>query len=175
MVKLRKLKESDTEHIVKWRNSTEVKKNLYSQDELTAQQHLNYFHNVVQKGKCSQYIISVENDKDTFDIGTTFIKNIDHDNSKGEFGIFIGEKKGRGKGYAKHAVSEMLKIAFNELNLNRVYLYVYADNVAAIKSYISAGFSQEGILREDHNRNGIFVDIIVMGILKSEFEDMISK
>lgn len=169
-VSLRPLTLDDTEQIVKWRNLPSVKKNLYSQATLLPEQHIAYFHNVVSAGKCAQYIICVNDDGKQMDIGTTFIKNIDRDSHKGEFGIFIGEEAARGKGYSVAATKQILDIAFRELNLNRVYLSVMADNNFAVKAYQSAGFSIEGTLRQDFLRYDGYVDIIMMAIVKADWE-----
>ena len=170
-VTLRALTEADTANIVKWRNSESVRKNLYTQTELTEQQHLNYFQTVVKAGKCAQYIITVEEDGTAVDVGTVFIKNIDRENRKGEFGMFIGEERFRGKGYAAPAACEMLAIAFSELNLNRVYLSVMADNKPAIRTYEKAGFEKEGYLKEDYLRSNGFVDVAIMGITEKMWRE----
>jgi len=165
-VELRKIIISDTANIIKWRNSEEVRRNLFSQIELTEEYHIKYLHDIVETGKCFQYIIVIKENGNSIDIGTVFIKNIDYKNCKGEFGIFIGESSARGKGYAKLATIEILRIAFTEIMLNRVYLTVIFDNIAAIKSYEKAGFKMEGRLRSDYCRNGEYVDVIIMGITK---------
>lgn len=161
---LRELVEKDTANIVRWRNDPAVRKNLFSQAPITEEQHLLYFRKTVQAGLCSQYVISVTENSRTFDIGTAFIKRIDCENRKGEFGMFIGEQSSRGKGYALPVVRQMLSIAFLKLKLHRVYLSVMADNIPAIKVYERAGFTKEGILKDDYLRSDGFVDIIVMGI-----------
>lgn len=167
---LRPLELKDTDNIVRWRNSPAVRSNLFSQAELTAEQHMNYFRNVVSAGKCAQYIIVVDDGDQQYDIGTTFIKNIDHESRKGEFGIFIGEDQARGKGYAKRAIEEILHIAFTDLDLNRVYLSVLSDNQFAIRAYTGQGFKTEGVLRQDYCRQGYYMDVIIMSILKEEWE-----
>ncbi len=162
-ITLRKISESDTPNIVKWRNSDAVRRNLFTQSILTEQQHINYLKTKVESGSCVQYIIVSPDDND---IGTAFVKNIDLVNNKGEFGMFIGEPSGRGKGYAKTVVSKMLNIAFEELHLNRVYLTVMCDNISAIMSYKYAGFAVEGVMKEDYfrERDKKYIDIIFMGI-----------
>ncbi len=165
-ITLRKISESDTSNIVKWRNSEAVRRNLFTQTILTEQQHINYLKTKVEGGSCVQYIIVSPDDND---IGTAFVKKIDVINNKGEFGMFIGEPSGRGKGYAKIVVSEMLNIAFEELHLNRVYLTVMCDNIAAVKSYKYAGFVIEGVMKEDYFReyDNKYIDVILMGITKN--------
>lgn len=166
-VKIRPILLDDTHLIVKWRNDANVKKNLYSQSDLTEAQHINWFHNQVSTGRCSQFIIE-ENSPGGRPLGTVFIKNIDQNNQKGEFGIFIGEEWGRGKGYASLATALILDHAFKELKLNRVYLTVFCDNLPAIKAYERAGFLKEGLLRQDYLRTDGFVDVVYMG-LTAEF------
>lgn len=167
---LRPITVADTANIVRWRNSWEVKKNLFSQTELTEAQHLQWLDRRVRTGDCFQYIIVDigENDK-VEDIGTVFIKSIDRENQKGEFGIFIGEISARGKGFATLATKEIIKIAFENISLNRVYLQVFSDNEAAVRAYKRAGFMVEGVLCQDFLRYDGFQDVIVMGITKDRW------
>ncbi len=60
--------------------------------------------------------------------------------------------------------------AFDDLNLNRVWLSVDADNGRAIACYRKCGFVEEGRLRQDRYRDGQYRDTIVMGVLRDEFE-----
>ena len=166
---LRPLSLSDTDNIVKWRNDPAVKKNLYSQAELRPEQHISYFENNVKTGKCAQFIIVVDEDGEKKDIGTIFIKNIDTANHNGEYGVFIGEETGRGKGYAKSATVEILKHGFEVLKLHRIYLTVMADNIPAIKVYEESGFIREGIMRDEYYRYDGYVDIVMMSILEEDW------
>ncbi len=167
---LRKIKASDTDNIVRWRNSDSVKKNLFTQSELTAEQHLAWLKSKVDTGSSAQYIIVISENNINTDIGTVFIKNIDRQSNKGEFGIFIGEASYRGKGYAQIASKKILEIGFLELNLNRIYLSVMSDNMAGIATYKKAGFEVEGILKEDYLQNNEYRDIVVMGITRGKWK-----
>ena len=64
----------------------------------------------------------------------------------------------------------MLRFAFNELNLWRVTLGVYAYNPRAIRSYEKAGFRREGLVRGDCRRDGQRWDSVFMGILREEWQ-----
>ena len=165
-VVLRPLSLEDTDSIVRWRNADFVKKNLYTQDELTSEQHIEYFHRFVETQKVIQFIISVQENDLSLDIGTTFLKNIDKHNKKAEYGVFIGEKDALGKGFGKIATKLTLDYAFISLDLNRVYLSVFADNVSAIKAYEKSGFFVEGKLIQDHLRCDGYADVIIMGITR---------
>lgn len=89
-------------------------------------------------------------------------------------GIGLGEPEFWGKGYGTDAMQLALRYAFHELNLRRVTLGVFEYNERAQKSYRKAGFVYEGRIREDIHRNGRHWDSILMGILREEWEELVS-
>jgi len=103
-------------------------------------------------------------------IGNTGLENIDYINRQAEFGLCIGIKSEWNKGRGTEVTRLMAGYAFQRLNLNRVYLHVYATNPRGIRAYERAGFRREGILRQAHWGGDRYVDTIVMGVLRSEFE-----
>ena len=62
--------------------------------------------------------------------------------------IGIGERDLWGKGYGTDAMREILRFAFEELNLHRVTLTVFEYNPRAIRTYEKVGFREEGRLRQ---------------------------
>lgn len=133
-ISLRRLSETDTSLVVRWRNQEEVRRNLYTKEELTEEQHLNYYKTRILTGLCEQFIILAEEEP----VGTVFLKNIDRKKNVAEFGIFLGEQ--RGKGIGAKATKLMLEHAFHTMELERVVLSVLPDNLAAIRAYERVGF-----------------------------------
>jgi len=162
MVSLKEITTSDTPLILKWRNSDFVRNNFVIREKFTEQTQEKWLSDVVAKGKAIQYIIL----NDNFPIGSVYIRDIDHVNKNGEFGIFIGEKDYIGKGLSLFATKEILKIAFETLSLHRVYLRVFIDNIPAIKTYEKAGFIKEGVLRDTVLIDGKFKDMLLMANIK---------
>lgn len=107
--------------------------------------------------------------EDGIPIGNTQLFNIHPWSRHAEFGIWIGDKKVWGKGYATEVIGVVLDFAFERLNLHKVYLTVDADNPGAIRAYEKAGFYKDGILRDEVFKNGQYVDRIMMSILKDEY------
>ena len=107
-------------------------------------------------------------------IGSIGLRSINWVERKAELGIMIGETDCWGQGYGTAAVLETLRIAFEKMNLNRIYLRVYQDNSRAIRVYEKCGFREEGILREDHYSSGAYHNTVVMGILKREYFEICS-
>jgi len=57
--------------------------------------------------------------------------------------IMIGEEALRGNGFGGEIVKQLVHIAFTQLNVKKVLLYVFDWNVSAIKCYQNAGFEIE--------------------------------
>ncbi len=168
-IRIRPITVDDTALIIKWRNNPSVMSNFIYQKELTEEEHIHWLNTKVFNGDTKQFIIEeIETEEK---IGSVYIRDIDTNHRKGEFGIFIGEDTARGKGYGSMATHELLRYAFEVLNLNRVFLRVFADNPSAIACYKKAGFTEDGIAREDVWINNIPRDIVFMSILKSNWRE----
>ena len=83
--------------------------------------------------------------------------------------IGIGDPAYRGNGYGTDAMRVMLRYGFRELNLQRIQLDAFSYNERAIKSYLKAGFVEEGRQRGMLLRDGRRWDFIYMGILREEW------
>jgi RimJ/RimL family protein N-acetyltransferase len=102
-------------------------------------------------------------------LGQVNLDRIDWKNRVGSIGIVIGSPENLGKGYGTEAMKLLVRFAFLELNLNRLELEVYDFNERACRSYQSCGFREEGRLRERQYKNGRYVDVILMGLLRSDW------
>ena len=164
-VKIRPMTEADTANIVRWRNTPSVYEHFIYRTPLTEEAHLNWLHNRVETGDVAQFII-VDTESGE-DVGSVYLRDIDNDNKKCEYGIFIGEDSCRGKGIGSAAARLALRYAFEELKMNRVFLRVFADNKQAVRSYEKAGFKYECTFRDDVIIDGAPYDMVFMAILKS--------
>lgn len=76
----------------------------------------------------------------------------------------------RGRGVGKFALDAMLRHAFLDLGMNRVELDVLEANARARRMYEKAGFVAEGRRRQAAFKEGSYVDMVVMGLLRDEWE-----
>jgi RimJ/RimL family protein N-acetyltransferase len=103
-------------------------------------------------------------------IGGTGFFNLDRRNRSAELGIMIGDKSCWNRGFGTEAVRLLARHGFNTLNLNRIYLRVLENNPRAIRAYEKAGFTHEGRQRQAEYKDGKYLDLLVMSILKDEFK-----
>ena len=102
-------------------------------------------------------------------IGSCQLRDIDLVHRTAQLQIRIGKVEQHGHGYGTEAVGMLLGFAFNDMNLHRVYLQVFATNAAAIRAYEKAGFTREGLIRQGAYIDGRYLDSIMMGFLKEEY------
>lgn len=103
-------------------------------------------------------------------IGRIYISSInDHYDSLDISRIYIANPETRGKGYGEEALRLALKWAFEEMNVERVTLDHFSDNVIANSLYKKVGFVSEGTMRHCGKKNGEYVDLCLMSMLKNEY------
>ncbi|MCW3093597.1 MAG: hypothetical protein JWP81_4666 [Ferruginibacter sp.] len=86
--------------------------------------------------------------------------------------VLIGDATQRGKGCCQGMIKEVLKIAFDELNLHRVSLGVYHSNTPATKCYEKAGFVTEGVHRDILWYKDAWWSMLEMSVLESEWHKL---
>ena len=82
----------------------------------------------------------------------------------------IGNKNYWNQGYGTETMQVMLKHAFETLNLHRIFLRVFEKNPMAVRCYEKVGYVHEGRLREAVYAEGEYSDMLLMSILRGEWE-----
>lgn len=84
-----------------------------------------------------------------------------------EIGYWIGEPYW-GKGYATEVVKLLLNVAFEELNLSRVYAHIFEFNKGSMRVLEKAGFHKEAIIKSSIIKEGKIFDEHLYSIRKDE-------
>lgn len=74
-----------------------------------------------------------------------------------------------GKGYATLAAREMVKLAFVEFGIQKLYAQHMSHNPASGRIMQKIGMTQEGILRSHWLKEEKRYDLVMYGLLRSEF------
>ncbi len=101
-------------------------------------------------------------------IGAVGLREIDTEHSQAELGMWIGVDHW-GHGYATEAVSEVVRHAFEAMELNRVYAHHMVRNPSSGRVLEKVGFHREGILRQRVRKWGLYEDVVILAILKTSW------
>ncbi len=165
---LRPLERDGAPTLLPWVNDPDVIANLIMYTPKNLQSELEFIERAYKSD--TEIILGIALKADDKLIGTTGLHRIDWKNRNCLFGILIGDKTEWGKGYGAETTHLMVSYAFETLGMHRVWLHVYEYNHRGIRAYEKAGFVREGVLRQARYHNGEFYDVIVMGLLRSEWE-----
>lgn len=159
-VYLRPITHDDTDMIVKWRNQENVIKYFFYRGEFTRESHERWLRERVETGEVVQFIVC-ENEGDR-PVGCTYIRDIDEQNRKAEYGVFLGEVDARGHGIGKEILNLTVDYAFNVLNLHRIYARVFETNKPSLFCFLNCGFSKEALLKDSVFTDGEFHDVVTL-------------
>ena len=75
-----------------------------------------------------------------------------------------------GRGLGTEVMRAAMDKAFRDFGAHRLWLDTYSDNTRAQHVYRSAGFSQEGVMRECKKWGDEYRSLMLMSILESEYK-----
>jgi UDP-4-amino-4,6-dideoxy-N-acetyl-beta-L-altrosamine N-acetyltransferase len=166
--RLRRIEREDIPTFVRWFNDPEVREFLVINRPISMAEEEQWFERQLQASDTEIFCIETS---DGVHIGNIGLHDIDLRHRHAEMGIVLGEKDYWSQGYGSDAIRTLLRFAFDEMNLHRVFLKVYEDNPRAIRAYEKCGFQHEGRLRQAIYRKGRYYDELLMSVLRHEFKD----
>ncbi len=168
-VTIRKFRREDIPLKVKWINDPNNNQYLHYDLPLEVGKTEKWFEKVENSDKRVDAVIELDNKP----VGLIGLLCIDKKNKKAEYYITMGENTCKGKGVSKRASKLILKYGFEELGLNKIYLYTETDNIKAQILFESLGFKKEGLLKNDLYSKDSYVDRFLYGLLKEEWANNI--
>lgn len=143
-VYIRPLVEVDIESLRNWRNDANNTMYLNNISYITPQMQNDWFQRYLQNND-EMFFAIVENQDLNRLVGSFSLYNFTDETCL--FGkILIGDREAHGRKVGLNATIAATNIAFNLLKLKKVNLYVYIDNLAALKIYQKAGF----VISDEH-------------------------
>lgn len=172
---IRELKRKDADGMLEWMHDTEIQK-YFRFDSMSRQLRdvLEFICNAKTQpidGNSVHFAITDETDEY---FGTISLKNFDMISKNAEFAICL-RRKAQGRGLAHEATREILRLAFEQYGLEKVYLNVLSENKKAINLYERCGFTCEGIFRKHLLLKGKFKTLKWYSILREEYKKIYQK
>lgn len=169
-IRLRRDERTDLPRFVEWLNDPDVRRYLTMNLPVSQAGEEQWFDDMLKRPADEQpFAIEIHNGTDWQLIGNCGFMDIDHTVRSAEVGLFIGDKSCWNKGYGTEVMRLLVRIGFESLNLNRIFLRVDEDNLAGIRAYEKAGFIHEGRWRGAGYRDGLYRDVLFMSVLRAEY------
>ena len=167
-VLLRAIEFEDMEFLRNMLNDEEMEHNVVGWSfPVSKYEQQKWFENQIQNKVNIRFIIEVDGKP----IGLATLTNIDWKNRKACHGIKLYSNEVKGKGYGTDAVFAVMKYAFEELQLNRLYSTILDYNVASRNLYKKCGWKEEGVIRDSVYKKNQFNNEMMNGILKREYQE----
>jgi len=177
-LRLRAAERTDIPMFVRWISDPEITEHLLLRLPMSLAEEEHWFESMIAR-PAAQHVYVVEaklapapgsDEAQWLPIGNTSFMDILEIDRCAEIGIMLGEKTWWNKGYGTETMRAMLRHGFETLNLHRIWLQVYANNKRGVKAYEKAGFRHEGMYREGHYQAGIYHDVLLMSVLRQEWD-----
>jgi len=170
IVRLRPIEREDVPRFARWFSDPEVRRHLFIYIPPSLAQEERWFERLQERLARNEDVVLAIETLEGVHIGNIGLHRINWKDRNAELGIVIGEKEYWDQGYGTDAIRTLLRFAFEEMNLHRVFLRVDADNLRGIRCYEKCGFRREGTLREIVFREGAYRDQLIMSVLRPEWE-----
>ncbi|WP_157760461.1 UDP-2,4-diacetamido-2,4,6-trideoxy-beta-L-altropyranose hydrolase [Thiomicrorhabdus arctica] len=162
-VNFRKMNDSDLDTVREWREREEVKKFMYTRHAITKDEHQCWWESIRDRCDILQMIVEL----DSIPIGVVSFSQIDLINSNAVWAFYLGPNSPRGIGSLIEFYA--IKYAFEVLNLHKLKCEVLGINQSVIKLHKKFGFIEEGIFREEHLYDNVFIDVYRLGLLQNDW------
>jgi RimJ/RimL family protein N-acetyltransferase len=169
LVRLRGFEKSDADAMLRWASDEDVVRWHGPPDWPASRAQQERYVERVTAADSADKAFAIE----TLDgalVGDCGLRNIDWKSRKAEFFITIGEKQFWDKGFGGDTLKLIVRLAFDKMNLNRVWLTVLVDNPRAVRCYEKCGFIREGLLRQESFADGKYRDVLMMALLREDYE-----
>jgi UDP-4-amino-4,6-dideoxy-N-acetyl-beta-L-altrosamine N-acetyltransferase len=152
----------DLEQVLSWRNHQDIRRYMYSQHEISLEEHARWFSCASEDPKRHLLVFEINRAP----LGFLQINKISS-GGIADWGFYAAPDapKGTGRALGKAA----LPYAFETLGLHKVCGQALACNERSIHFHLSLGFQREGFLRQQHFDGKQYHDIVCFGVLASEW------
>jgi diamine N-acetyltransferase len=165
------LRREQLPRLAAWFNDPDVRRGLAHRGIVNEDAETAWYEHVTEAARQprpSEVGFAIHDAADGELVGVCGLENIDHNFSRADFGIFLGQRRGTGIG--TDATRLVLDWAFTIIGLHNVMLESYEFNEQAIRAYERAGFRVIGTRRDSVRALGRRWDSILMDATAEGFD-----
>lgn len=159
---VRKMTESDLKQVLAWRNHLEIRRFMYTQHEISLEEHTRWFTQASQNPEKHLLIFEIDENPCGF-------INIHQIAGGGiaDWGFYTAPDAPKGTGKALGQAA--LKFAFSVIRVHKLCGQALAFNERSARFHLSLGFHREGLLRQHHFDGQNYHDVVCFGLLANEW------
>lgn len=173
LVTLRAMTKSDMNMICDMFNDPELENLVVGWAfPLSLEQQEVWFEKNMNDSKNFRFVIDVPDDGA---VGIVTLINVDWKNRCAEQGIKLVNKGNRAKGIGTDTVMAIMRYAFEELGLHRLDATIFDENIASRGLYKKCGWKEEGVKKSCIFKHGKWRDLVIMGILDSDYYETVER
>ncbi|MCE9637769.1 MAG: GNAT family N-acetyltransferase [Planctomycetes bacterium] len=86
---------------------------------------------------------------------------------RAELGYWIGRTQ-HGRGIATEAAAAAVAFGFRHLALHKIVVRAATENPASLRVIAKLGFARVGVMRQDHERDGVWLDVEAFEMLATD-------
>jgi UDP-4-amino-4,6-dideoxy-N-acetyl-beta-L-altrosamine N-acetyltransferase len=165
MKHLRPVTEADCETLHRWRTLPEVAAYMYSDHEISLEEHRRWFAGLLADPDRDYRIIQVDGE----DVGLVYLFGMDRHHGRISWGFYLVSPSVRGKGVGSWVEFTVLDEVFGPRGLRKLCCEVLAFNEAVVGMHQRFGFTVEGTLRSHIHKGGEHHDVVVLGMLAEDW------
>jgi UDP-4-amino-4,6-dideoxy-N-acetyl-beta-L-altrosamine N-acetyltransferase len=160
---VRPMEERDLKRVFSWRMHPEVRRYMFTQDEISFEEHVRWFAKASQDPR-RQLLV--------FEIGSTPLGFISickiEAGGVAEWGFYSAPEAPKGTGRELGRV--VLQHTFQVTGVHKICGKTLIANERSIQFHLSLGFVCEGVLRQHHFDGKIYHDVVCFGLLAGEWQ-----
>jgi UDP-4-amino-4,6-dideoxy-N-acetyl-beta-L-altrosamine N-acetyltransferase len=154
----------ELEKIRKIRNEENVRKNMYTEHEITPAEHINYIKKIKTDKKKKVFCVL----KDKIEpVGVVSINDIDYLNKKTDWAFYLTSNEHTGLG----AVLEyyIINFIFSKLEIEKLNCEVIETNKTVVELHKKFFFDEEGVRKENIIKNNRRINVYFLGLSKNKW------
>ena len=163
LVELRTIEQEDVDFLQEIINDPAVRHGLGTSDPITRSEEEEWIESL-DEAEGYHFIIA----DDGTPVGTCGLNDVNETWGVAEAGYFVHPDHW-GNGYATDALRTLCRFGFEEKRLQKLLARAYATNPASQRVIEKAGFTEEGVLRQEAFVGGERVDVHRYGLLAEEW------
>lgn len=167
MISLRPVGSDDQERLLAWRNAPEVARYMYTDHQISREEHARWFAGLHDDKRRRYWII----ESDTDPVGLVNLYDISERDRRCSWAFYLSPDVPRGAGIGSQVETAILVHVFETMRFNKLCCEVLASNTAVWNMHLKFGFAKEGLLRRQVWKAGAFEDVVVLGMTADDWRE----